>query len=318
VSVPEGYTFALCLTHDVDRPYKSVYQSLYHAATDRRLEHLRTLLPGENPYWQFEDVMGIEEALGVRSSFYFLNEPSLLSATTPRGWVQPVNWVQHLGRYEPTTGELADVVRRLDDGGWEVGLHGSYHSYDDQDRLAHEKRRLEEIVGSPVRGGRQHYLRLTIPRTWKYQSRIGLDYDASLGSSTEYGFQHGYDVVRPFGDEFVVFPLTLMEQALPDPETSFDDAWSACRDLLDEAAENDAVMTALWHLRYFSAREFPGYRQLYRRVVEYAVDAGAWVGPPIDLYDQLGHDGDCAEPDDLEAALEAAVKVEDDQIVHTG
>ena len=63
--IPDGHRFALCLTHDVDRPYKT-YQSLYYAITDLDPSHLASLVPGRNPYWSFERIMRLEEELGVR------------------------------------------------------------------------------------------------------------------------------------------------------------------------------------------------------------------------------------------------------------
>jgi peptidoglycan/xylan/chitin deacetylase (PgdA/CDA1 family) len=184
-------------------------------------------------------------------------------------------------------------LRTLDDEGWEIGLHGSYRSQSDPDRLQYEKRALEDLLGARIIGGRQHYLHLQVPETWRHHARIGLRYDSSLGSSEEYGFQYGYRPIRPFGDEFVVFPLTVMEQALPDPGADSEAAWAACERLLQEAAENEAVMTALWHPRYFSESDFPGYRGLYERLLDRALEMGAWVGPPRDCYRKLDLDRDC-------------------------
>jgi hypothetical protein len=78
-----------------------------------------------------------------------------------------------------------------------------------------------------------------------------------------------------------------MEQALPDPGTDFDAAWDACAGLLAEAAENGATMSVLWHPRYFNEEEFPGYRPLYRRLIERARELGAWIGTPAARYDRL-------------------------------
>ncbi len=177
-------------------------------------------------------------------------------------------------------------MHELDDGGWEVGLHGSYDSYDDRDALREQKTALEASLGHSIRGGRQHHLNRG-DSTWEYHRDIDLDYDATLGSSSEYGFQHGYGVRRPFDDDFLVFPLTMMDIAIPDPGDDFEAAWAACEELLDEAAENDAVMTVLWHPRLF-ADEFPGHRRLYRLLIESALDRGAWVGPPGELADKIG------------------------------
>ncbi len=278
-ALPPDAEFALCLTHDVDRPYKGA-RSLYYATRERPGYHLRTALSSSNPYWQFEDIMTLEADLGVRSAFYFLNEQHLLLDRPPREWLSPANWVQHLGRYDVTSEDIATVVERLDDGGWEIGLHGSYHSPEDPARLSEEKRVLEAVLGRPVVGGRQHHLRLSVPETWRHHREIGLEYDASLGSTTVCGFHHGYRPLRPFDDEFVVFPLTIMDQALPDPGTDPDEARRTCDRLLEAATANDAVMSVLWHPRYFNEREFPGHRELYRWLIERAQSLGAWVGSP--------------------------------------
>ena len=279
------HPFALCLTHDVDRPYKT-YQAPFYALAERDPSHLLDLLPGRNPYWQFEEIMDLERNLGVRSAFYFLSEPPVWhhSLADLRDFDA---LVQALGRYDVREPDLAAVVRRLDAEGWEVGLHGSYHTPDDRERLRREKSRIESVLDGEVTGGRQHYLNLDVPDTWRHHEAIGLRYDASLGSTIECGFQFGYDVVRPFDDEFAVFPLTLMDQHLPDPDDGFARAWEACKSLLDTARSEGAVMTTLFHPRYFCTRDFPGYRRLYRRLVERALDMGAWVGSPGDFYDEF-------------------------------
>ena len=268
--------FALCLTHDVDRPYKT-YQSIYYALKERNLAHLAALRRDVNPYWQFESLMEMEDELGVRSAFYFLTERSLFEYP-PSEWLRPRYWLEHLGRYDLETSRIANVIETLDAGGWEVGLHGSYNSYDDPERLRYEKSKIERVLGHDVVGGRQHYLNRA-PETWDHHRAIGLEYDSSLGSSTEYGFQHGYHLKYPFDDEFAVFPLTVMEVALVNGTESIDAAWAECERLLREANENDAVMTVLWHPRYVG-RDFSGYRTLYRRLIERALSMDAWVGPP--------------------------------------
>ena len=284
--LPDDAPFALCLTHDVDRPYKGV-RSLFYAARERPGYHLRTLFSSENPYWQFQEIMDLEDDLGVRSAFYFLNEQHLLADRPVHDWLSPTNWVQQLGRYDVRAPEIVDTIRALDHGGWEVGLHGSFHSAEDRDRLGEEKAIVEDVLDDSIVGGRQHYLRLSVPDTWRHHRAIGLDYDASLGSGTEYGFQYGYRPIRPFGDDFLVFPLTVMEQALPDPAREFEAARNACEELLCEAAANEAVMTALWHPRLFNEGEFPGYRRLYRWLVERALEMGGWVGSPQALAEAL-------------------------------
>jgi hypothetical protein len=298
--------FALLLTHDVDRPYKTV-QSIYHAVEHRDPRQLKALLPGENPWWQFDDIVELEASLGVRSAFYFLREQHLLERP-PSDWLDPFYWVEHFGRYDIETPKMLDLLDRLRDGGWEVGLHGSYDSYDDESSLRMENVMLESALGESVTGGRQHHLNRG-PETWDHHREIGLRYDASPGSSETFGFEE-YRPFRPFGDEFVVFPLTVMECALPDPGEDFDAAWRECEDLLVEAAENDAVMSALWHPRLFNRTDFPGYRRLYRRLIETALEMGAWVGAPADYYAMMDHSGESAS-EGIDGPNSASVEAED-------
>lgn len=279
------HEFALCLTHDVDRPYKT-FQAPYYAAAERDPSHLRSLVSDERPYWQFEEIMALEDDLDVRSAFYFLNEKRLWEKS-PSEWLVPRNWKLFTGRYDITDPEIVEIVRTLDDGGWEVGLHGSYESYDDRERLRYEKRVLESVLEGPIHGGRQHYLNTTLPETWEHHQSIGLRYDASYGSSASYGFDGQYGVIRPFDDEFVVFPLTVMEITLLSQTPSVEAAWRECRRLLEEAAEHGAIMTVLWHPRYFNDDEFEGYREIYRRMIREAKALGAWVGPPSECYERL-------------------------------
>lgn len=289
--MPEDHTFALCLTHDVDRPYKRAHQAVYYALQDRSVSHLTSLLPGRNPYWQYDEIMDLEASLGVRSAFYFLSEPNRLRERPHGGLLRPDEWVQHLGRYDVRSGDIAELIRTLDEGGWEVGLHGSYRSADDRERLRHEKALIEDVLGRDVVGGRQHYLRLSVPDTWGHHRAIGLEYDASFGSSTEYGFQNGYRPFTPLDDDFLVFPLVLMEQALEEI-SRFETRKAECRRLLQEAAEHRAVMTVLWHPRSFNEEEFPGYGRLYRWLVEQALAMGAWVGPPAKFRAEMTSNGD--------------------------
>jgi peptidoglycan/xylan/chitin deacetylase (PgdA/CDA1 family) len=271
--------FTICLTHDVDRVYKT-FQYLTHDVRQMKLARLRTLFTGESPYWGFDRIRRMEDRHGVRSSFFFLEE------TIPVQWFSPRSIMLGAGRYSLNDRKVANVIRELDANGWEVGLHGSYLSFRSVELLRREKERLEQVLSREVLGTRQHHLNLDVPGTWHLHRQAGLRYDSSYGLKHAIGFPNG--MYRPFVDEasgMYIIPLALMEcflfaAARHDVET----AWKLVIRLLDEAEANDGVFVVLWHQRMFNAEEFPGYSVVYERLIREGLSRGARFATCGDLY----------------------------------
>jgi hypothetical protein len=74
-----GKEFCVCISHDVDR-VKKTFQFLTHCLRNLKNRDMRSAiyqvksLTQRAHYWMFEKIMEIEEKLGVRSTFFFLNE----------------------------------------------------------------------------------------------------------------------------------------------------------------------------------------------------------------------------------------------------
>lgn len=282
------YSFALCLSHDVDRIYKT-YQYIWNAAQNRNLRELFGILSSNNPYWTFERTMDIETTLGVRSSFNILDEVNL-SERPKSEWLTMNGWKLFAGRYETGDPEVAYMLRVLDEFGWEIGLHGSYTSSENPDRFTYEKEHIESVTGTEIIGNRQHYWNLSRPATWHHLQDAGIKYDTSLGSSTEIDFQHGHDLIRPFDDEFVVFPWSLMDRAVMESGDTQNEIMESLQGVFEEAQRNQSAIVLDWHAGdVFSKRDYPGWGDMYKRLIEEALEMDAWVGPPGKLYDALSH-----------------------------
>ena len=260
----------ICLTHDVDRIRKT-YQYLTHDVRKRRFGNLKTLFNGTSPYWTFEKIMNIEEEYGVRSTFFFLNETIRFKPFSPS------NWRLSLGRYRVNEPDVASMIRELDAGGWEIGVHGSYNSYKNLQLLKDEKAAVEDVLGRPVTGIRQHYLNLDIPDTWKLQREAGFRYDASFGFQKKVGFRD--DRYHPFTDTksgMFVIPLAIMEWYLF-KTSGYDQEiiWKNTLKIIDLAEKHNGVLSILWHPHLFSEGDFPGYAEVYRRIIEETKERGA-------------------------------------------
>lgn len=279
---PEGKKFALCLTHDVDRVYKTFWHCAYYFIKTGNTYHIKSIFTKKRdmPYWNFEKIMEIEEKHGVRSTFFFLNETTMFNPFRPSTY--------KLGNYDIQDPRIVETIRKLDSGGWEIGVHGSYDSYRNKELLTKEKRTLEKIVGHRVIGIRQHYLNLEIPTTWRLQKEVGFKYDASFGYRRDVGFRENKIIpFKPFGDEddFLVIPTTIMDSALfykyPSPET----AWRRILEIFKYAEKNGALVTVLWHQRVFNENEFPDWSRIYEKIIQEGLRRGAWFATCEEIWE---------------------------------
>ena len=170
-----------------------------------------------------------------------------------------------MGYYDLFDPDLQTVIRELDSQGWEVGLHGSYLSFKYLDLLKKEKSDLESIIGHPIFGVRQHYLNLD-QHTWERQAEAGFLYDASFGFTNDIGFKE--DRFHPFkpisNRDFYVVPLALMDACLMGEKNPLQEAIN----IIKLAKEKCACLVLCWHQRVFNEKEFPGYMNMYLRIIE--------------------------------------------------
>lgn len=285
IEFPSGKKFGICLTHDVDRIDKKWWHCIYYFMKTKRFYHIKTLLTKwkNNPYWNFDKIMALEDRYGVRSTFFFLNETKKLELLNPKTY--PLS----LGYYDINDPNVVNIIRELDENGWEVALHGSYDSYKNEDLLLKEKKTLEKILGKKVIGVRQHFLNLDIPNTWQIQKEVGFKYDASFGFRDRVGWRdRKYLPFRPFEeDDFLVIPLTIMDVALERSSKSLKEAVEKVEAILKYAERRGCLVTVLWHQRVFNEKEFPGWSKIYEKIIREGIRKQAWFGTCREVYDLL-------------------------------
>lgn len=268
---PEDHTFALCLTHDIDSitvpRLGNLWQGVLAAKRGelagaarrwlsmaiRRMDSLRNL----------DAIMEIEEAFDARSTFFLL-------ALSPGD-----------ADYTYSVEELAGDCARAIDRGFEIGLHGGHEAYRDLDAMSREKARLERVIGRPVTGYRNHYLRFKVPETWAILSEAGFTYDATLGFADCAGFRNGcchpfrpFDRRRRSEINLLELPLVVMDRTLERMSLDQPTSRTLVRNLVDEVAACRGVMTVLWHNQQLATESG---QSAYRDLLMYAQDRGAWM-----------------------------------------
>jgi len=219
---PRKRRFSIKISHDVDKalsfPKWQVAirvlggdllkrRSLSRAGRDLLRMIIQMTTPSRDPYFQSLLALArISEETGLSTdAFYFM---TALRAPYDDG-------------YDPASQPISSLISDLRSRGFEIGLHAGYHTFNNPERLAIEKARLERLLGDGHFGGRQHYLRFRVPDTWRHWERVGLVYDSTMGYADHEGFRCGTcHLFRPFDIEqnreldLLEYPLIVMDDTL--------------------------------------------------------------------------------------------------------
>ncbi len=288
IDYPSKRRFAICLTHDIDRT-KKTYQCGYYFFKElvkgnikNAVYHLFSYV--KNPYWTFEEIIDIEKKYAVTSTFFFLQEEKKFPLSIKECML-------FVGRYNVEEKRIKHLIRKLDTYGWEIGVHGSYNSYKNLGLLTSQKERLERIVNHPIKCIRQHYLNVDLEKTWVMQKKAGFCCDSSFGLTRGIGFRDlsRKTPFRPFGhdDTFMVFPIALMDSALPQTLINTKELWDRIMSLYDEAEKNGLPLVIIWHNTSFSKHDYPGFFELYEKLIIEGKKRNALFCTLGQLYDLL-------------------------------
>lgn len=288
---PEGKTFAVCLTHDVDE-IKKTYQwisrplrYLFRRDLSGFKGQIRSFLQkirGIEPYYTYDDIIRIEQQLGAKSTYFILKETGNASLFSKKTWFL-------YGRNRSLqSSDMQELIRKLLANGDEVAIHGSYFSFRDPVLLKSEVQELGEIIHNPVIGTRQHNLNLDIPDTWFYHVAAGLGYDTTLGFKDTIGFRWGTSF--PFFPNIQEKPLPLLEIPLTIMDICLESSQSResdCLRITDEVRRYNGVLNLLWHPPIFNTLEYPGARQIYLSITGYSRTMDAWITRARDIFEWL-------------------------------
>lgn len=282
---PGNKDFAFCLTHDVDslkrysfRPpllrigYTILKRRKPRLALAIALDYLFSMLRvKKDPFDTFDYMLSLERAYGFKSSFYFKSGGDSI-------------FNRNYSIAEP---KVIKLIKEIEERGCEVGLHAGYNSYDDLEKMALEKARLDKIVGSKRYGCRQHVIRWKTPNTWRIQERLGLLYDTSLTFADHTGFRCGiclpfkpFDVMENRELNIWELPLTVMEGSLQNPNYQNlppEAAYEEMLQLVNMVKKFKGVFVLLWHNSSFdSSGGWKGWKEVYEKLMEYVSQQAIW------------------------------------------
>ncbi|MEM6263821.1 MAG: polysaccharide deacetylase family protein [Bacteroidota bacterium] len=261
---------SLHLTFDVDHPWKYWFRGFFVNAGGL-LKHtfqlrfqvvgemLKALFSGSDPYNTYPLIH--RHFPPEHTAFFFL-----LDRTTPQdGW--------HTYKNRP----YRKLVKGLKEKGYGIGLHPSYATYLNPERIKFERERLNRLVLEDSEHSRQHFLRYRLPETFRFLLEAGIRHDYTLAMYTDRGFPTGMALSYPWFDlgkneatELMLHPTTVMDRSLKDYQgLGVDEAMTQCRELWKEVDTVNGCFRILLHNNTLSDEgEWEGWRMPILNLVE--------------------------------------------------
>jgi hypothetical protein len=138
---------------------------------------------------------------------------------------------------------------------YEIALHSSWASNDNVLLLQKEKNTIEKITNKPVYKSRQHYLKFSLPETYRQLIQIGIKEEYSMGYGTINGFRASYagsyfwfDLSNNKKTSLQLFPFCYMDSTslFVLKKTSLQ-AWQELMYYHDICKLNNGLMITVFH-----------------------------------------------------------------------
>lgn len=161
----------------------------------------------------------------------------------------------------------------------DVGIHPSYGSNKSKEQLKKEVGRLSKVLHREVTKSRQHFLKLTLPETYRNLIDLDIKDDYTMGFASQVGFRASistpfnfYDLDMELETKLKIHPFAIMEGTLKYyMKVKPEDAMKKIKPLIDEVKAVNGDFMSLWHNDTLNNQNlWVGWQKVYEEMVEYA------------------------------------------------
>ena len=157
-----------------------------------------------------------------------------------------------------------------------AGLHPSWQSGDNPELIKKEMDLLQYEIGVEAKGSRQHFIRFTLPQTFRQLIEAGIHSDYSMGYGSINGFRasvassfYWYDLEKEEQTQLELFPFCFMDA------NSFFEQKQTPQQALEEMMKYfeviksvNGTMITIWHNTFLGThRRFAGWKEIYQQFI---------------------------------------------------
>ena len=157
-----------------------------------------------------------------------------------------------------------------------IGLHPSWASGDLHALLSKEKSWLEKISTQVVTASRQHYLRFSLPATYRRLLSVGITDEYSMGYGTSNGFRasiasmyYWYDLKAESRTPLRIHPFCFMDaNAYYEEKKSPEEALDDLKKYANSIRAVNGTMITIWHNSFLGTNDaHNGWREAYEKFI---------------------------------------------------
>jgi hypothetical protein len=264
--------FSFLPTYDIDEAFSYKYKGWFRTAGALfkamlkgnwdKIAERRKVLKGEmqDPYDSYEWMDALHEQHQLHPRYFFL-------------------MAQQTGKYDrnilPDEAAFKSIVKQHA-GKYDIGIHPSWQSGDKPELIKEEMGVLENLTSTKIISSRQHFIRLTLPQTFRYLVETGIKEDFSMGYGSINGFRasvaspfYWYDLEREEKTELLLYPFCYMDaNSFFEQKNSAQQALEEMRQYYKTVKEVDGLLITLWHNTFLGTESlFKGWREAYEQFI---------------------------------------------------
>lgn len=264
-------SFRFLPTCDIDLPFAYLHRGRartlgarvkagLQGAPDQKLRKDVLSKQAKDPFDTFTEMEAIHSLHKIRPKIFFLTA--------------------RYGKYDKSISPRSKVFRNLVKQSMkyaDVGIHPSYRSSDNPAELRREVRILSGITEEQVRHSRQHFLKFSLPQSYRNYIAAGIREDYSMGFASAAGFRAGtsrpfffYDLLKEAETPLKIIPFQVMDRTLKDyMKLTPEQALAKIRTIADATRSAGGTFISIWHNDAFSNHgEWKGWKDVYLQMID--------------------------------------------------